>query len=112
MPLIVLARLVLSALSLAILVAGGYLAWSWYDGAWLLDEAGRAYQVREDWRLWTAIGLLAWSFLGRLVLLPLLARPDKDPTQPRRVVGTTLESPTGSKLHVEMEGPEDAARSS
>jgi pimeloyl-ACP methyl ester carboxylesterase len=109
MPLIVLARLVLSALSLAILVAGGYLAWSWYDGAWLLDEAGRAYQVREDWRLWTAIGLLAWSFLGRLVLLPLLARPDKDPTQPRRVVGTTLESPTGSKLHVEMEGPEDAA---
>jgi hypothetical protein len=108
MPLIVLARLVLSTLSLAILIAAGYLAWSWYDGAWLLDEAGQAYQVREDWRLWTAIGLLAWSLLGRFLLLPLLARPDKDPTQPRRGVGRTLASPTGSKLHVEIEGPGDA----
>jgi hypothetical protein len=84
MPLIILARLMFSVFSLGLLAAGIYLAWSWYEGAWLLDQAGRAYQVREDWRLWAGGALLAWSLLGRFALLPLLARPDTDPTRSQR----------------------------
>lgn len=102
MPLIVLARIALSVLSLAVLVAGGYLLWSWFEGEPFVDAAGRLYQNREDWRLWTAIGLLAWSFLGRLVVAPLVARGDTEPSrQERGGASTTIKSPTGSSLYVE-----------
>ncbi len=108
MPLIVLARIALSFLSLGVLVAGGYLLWSWYDGEQLIDALGRAYLIREDWRLWTAIGLLAWSFLGRLAVTPLLARSDTDPSRAERGDTTTvIESPTGSRLYVEVHGQTD-----
>ncbi|WP_454718926.1 alpha/beta fold hydrolase [Caulobacter segnis] len=109
MPLIVLARIALSFLSLAVLIAGGYLLWSWYDGEQLIDAAGRVSRIREDWRLWTAVGLLAWSFLGRLVVTPLIARSDTDPTRAERgETSTLIESPTGSRLYVEAHGQADA----
>lgn len=108
MPLIVLARIALSFLSLTVLIAGGYLLWSWYDGEPLIDAAGRVDQIREDWRLWTAIGLLAWSFLGRLLVTPLIARSDTDPSRPERgETATIIESPTGSRLYVETHGQAD-----
>ncbi|WP_051695105.1 alpha/beta fold hydrolase [Caulobacter sp. UNC358MFTsu5.1] len=105
MPLIILARIALSLLSLAVLAAGGYALWSWYDGRWMLDAAGHALHVRDDWRLWLGLGLLAWSFLGRLVITPLLARRDSDPSRPERGEGQFLDSPTGSRLYVEVHGP-------
>ncbi|WP_165187900.1 alpha/beta fold hydrolase [Caulobacter soli] len=107
MPLIILARIALSLLSLGILAAGGYALWSWYDGHWMLDAAGRAVHVRDDWRLWLGVGLLAWSFLGRLAVMPLLTHRDTDPTRPERGDGQFLDSPTGSRLYVEVHGPAD-----
>ena len=108
MPLIVLARLALSLVSLAILGAGGYLLWSWHEGYWIFDSLGHPLQLREAWRLWTGLALLAWSLMGRIILKPLLARADTDPTRIERSNGQTLVSPTGSKLYVESHGPEDA----
>lgn len=79
--------------------------WSWYDGEPLTDAVGRAYHIREDWRLWTAIGFVTWSFLGRLVVTPLLARGDTDPSRAERgETSTIIESPTGSRLYVEVHG--------
>lgn len=108
MPLIVLARLVLSLVSLAILAAGGYLLWSWHDGYWALDAYGVSHHIQEPWRLWTAVGLLAWSFLGRSIVPLLIAKPDKNPTRPERGDHQMIASPTGSTLYVESHGPQDA----
>ena len=108
MPLIVLTRLALSLASLAILGAAGYLLWSWHEGYWVLDAHGVDHQLHEPWRLWTAVGLLAWSLLGRFVMTPLLAKPDKDPTRPERGDPQMISSPTGSTLYVEVHGPQEA----
>lgn len=109
MPLIVLARIALSLLSWAVLVVSGYLLWTWRDGQWLVDTAGRVYQVQEDWRLWCGLGLLAWSFLGRLVVMPLVTRRDTDPTSAERgQTSSYVDSPTGSRLYVEVHGQADA----
>ena len=108
MPLIVLTRLALSLASLAILGAAGYLLWSWHEGYWVLGAHGVGHQLHEPWRLWTAVGLLAWSLLGRFVVTPLLAKPDKDPTRPERGDPQMISSPTGSTLYVEVHGPQEA----
>ncbi len=108
MPLIVFARLALSLASLAILGAAGYLPWSWHEGYWALDAYGVSHHLHEPWRLWTALGLLAWSFLGRFIVPLLVAKPDKHPTKPERGDHQMIASPTGSSLYVEIDGPKDA----
>ncbi|WP_395672120.1 alpha/beta fold hydrolase [Phenylobacterium sp.] len=105
MPLLSIFRFVAALLSLLILGAAGYLLWSWYQGVWVVDATGLAYRVRDDWRLWTGLGLLAWSVLGRLVMLPLLARRDTRPTRPERAEGQAIAGASGSTLHVERHGP-------
>lgn len=101
-------RLVLSLLSLALLGLGLYLAWSWWDGRWVARADGDLVHVRDTWRLVTAIALLAWSFLGRFAVVPLLARRDDRPFEPKRFAGAELKSPTGSTLHLEASGPTTA----
>jgi pimeloyl-ACP methyl ester carboxylesterase len=91
-----------------VLGAGGYLLWSWYDGALILNDAGDLVRVREDWRLWTAIGLLAWSLLGRFLVTLLLAGPDRRPSRRERANGHQRTGASGSTLYVEQHGPEDA----
>jgi pimeloyl-ACP methyl ester carboxylesterase len=99
------ARLLTTVLSLAVLGAVGWLAWSWWQGEWLRNADGVLVRVREDWRLWAAGALLAWSFLGRFLVLPLLARPDRNDVTFDRAPGMSIPSPTGSTLHLEMIGP-------
>ena len=82
MPLVPLLRASLSLLGLMALAVFGYLVWTWWRGEIVLDAAGVAQRVREDWRLWLAVGLLAWSLLGRAPALLLLARADTEPTEP------------------------------
>jgi pimeloyl-ACP methyl ester carboxylesterase len=108
MPLLSILRFFTTLLSLAILGTGGYLLWSWYQGEWLTDADGALYRAREDWRLWTALGLLAWSFLGRMIMLPLLAKPDKRRTSPERGQGQNVRGASGSTLYVEHHGPAGA----
>ena len=108
MPLIIIVRFLTSLLSLFILAAALYLVWTWYDGEWLRNTDGVLVHVRQNWRLWTALGLLGWSLLGRLVLKPLLAKPDKDPIEFRRLDGQQIAGAHGANLYVERMGPPDA----
>lgn len=108
MPLIVIVRFFTSFLSLFILAAAGYLTWSWYDGEWLRTADGALVQVREGWRLWTAIALLGWSAFGGVLIKPLLAKPDTDPLPSERGDGDIIEGANGATLYVERSGRADA----
>ena len=104
MPLILILRFLFSLLSLAIFCAAAYFLLRWYDGVPVRDLEGVVHQIREDWCLWTGLGALAWSFLGGLVLKPLLAGPDRRVLKSQRSSGRTLSSPSGSALYVETHG--------
>ena len=110
MPLIILALFLLNALSLLILGGAGWFGWTWYEGIVVQTPDGDLARVREDWRLWLALGLLAWSFLGRFVVLSLLAKPDgaADPSRARRSEGRQIEGHAGASLYVETTGPATA----
>lgn len=107
MPLIPLLRALLSLLGLLALAVIAYLLWTWWRGEIVLDAAGVERRVRDDWRLWLALGLAAWSLVGRLPTVLLLAKGDVEPTRPRRGAGLTMSSPTGADLYVEGEGVEE-----
>lgn len=68
---------------------------------------GTLARTRDDWRLWAGLGLLAWSFFGRLIVTPLLARGDKVPSRPERGEGRSLTGASGAELYVETHGPAD-----
>jgi pimeloyl-ACP methyl ester carboxylesterase len=109
MPLIIILRLLFGLGSWAVLGAGAYLLWTWRQGELVRDLDGDLILVRETWRLWTALGLFAWSFLGKRIWLPLLARPDEDePSRPERGEGRQVEGASGASLYVETHGPAGA----
>jgi len=109
MPLLSFVRFFTTLLSLAILSMAAYFLWSWYEGDLVRDGAGGTRLVRDDWRLWIGLGLLAWSLLGRSLVAPLLARADQRPTKAARGEGLMRASPTGSSLYVETCGRPEAA---
>ena len=105
MPLIALARFLFSLFSLVLLGACVYLLWIWYEGEPVRDANGLLHRVREDWRLWTGLALLAWSFLGRWILSPLIAGKDKDPpSRPWHGEGKIIAGASGSQIYVESLG--------
>lgn len=104
MPLIPLTRILISWLAWLLLMAAAYLFWTGWTGELVTDPQGFEYRAREDWRIWTAGGLLAWGIIGRWPTTLLLARGDTDPTAPRRADGAMTDSPTGSRLYVESRG--------
>jgi pimeloyl-ACP methyl ester carboxylesterase len=105
MPLIPLVRLLLGWLSLGVLGLAAYLLFSWQQGEMRPDAEGDLALVRETWRLWTGLGLLAWSFAGRWIVTPLLARPDTDATRAERGGGQMATGHDGAELYVERHGP-------
>ena len=105
MPLLSFARLVFGVVSLALLAASGWLLWSWWQGEIIVAADGVAVRVRDDWRLWAGGALLAWSFLGRLLLTVLIARADTDPTRAERLGGRVIQGARDAALHVEEQGP-------
>ena len=108
MPLILFVRFLLSLLSLAILVAAGYLLWTWYQGDYVIDIYGVRHFFRHDWRMWTGIALLAWSFGGGgLIVKPFLAKRDKAPSNAARPGGRLIDGANGATLYVEDEGSRD-----
>ena len=101
-------RPLFALLSLAILAAGGFLLWEWFDGEWVQEADGVLRRVRADWMLWAGGALLAWSFLGRFLVVPLLAKADRDPTKPERGNGDYVQGAYGRELYVETHGATDA----
>ena len=108
MPLLSFARLAFGIVSLAVLAASGWLLWSWWQGEIIIAADGVAVRVRDDWRLWAGGVLLAWSFLGRLLITALVARADTDPTRAERPGGHEIQGAGGVALHVEEQGPAGA----
>ena len=106
MPLVSMVRFVTTLISLALLGITAYLLWTWYQGITVQDSAGVVHFVREDWRLWTALGLIAFSFLGKFILVPVLARADKgEPSRVERGQGKMIPGSAGASLYVEEHGP-------
>jgi pimeloyl-ACP methyl ester carboxylesterase len=108
MALLSLTRFLAAVVAAVLLAAAGYLLWTWYQGVWLVDGRGVEVRVRDDWRLWTGAGLLAWSFLGRLVLPLILAKGGGRPTRARHGQGQMVPGASGSQLYVERHGPAGA----
>lgn len=105
MPLMSIIRFLTTLLSLVVLGVTIYLAWNWYDGDLIRQADGDLVRVREDWMLWLAIALVAFSSLGKLVMVPLLAKPDRgEPSCEDRNAGQTLNLPNGTSLYVETLG--------
>lgn len=105
MPLLSIARFFTTVLSLVLLGTMIYLAWTWHAGEIAIQDDGDLIRYREEWRLWTALALLAFSFLGRFLVVPLLARPDRgERSVPDRGNGQVLPGPRGSTLYVEEMG--------
>ena len=101
-------RAIFTIVSVALLVAAVVLLGNWYGGDRVQTADGVIHIHRDNWNLWTGIALLAWSFLGRIPILFMLARKDTDPMRPRRDNGQTVESPTGATLYTEQHGRADA----
>lgn len=102
------ARLLTALISLAILVAGAWLLWRWYDGVLVLGADGVWRNVRGPlWQLLLALLLLGLSLLGRFPVLLLL--PSRGPLGSTRE-GERFEvtAPDGSRLNAESFGPSSA----
>jgi pimeloyl-ACP methyl ester carboxylesterase len=82
--------------SLALLAGGIYIVWAWIAGT----------LIATSW-LVSGIGMLAWSLLGRQIVLALYPRGRDEPHALRSPDTATLDAPDGSRLHLEMEGPAD-----
>ena len=109
MPVITIPRLILSLLSWAILAAAIYLIWSWGHGHVVVDEHGARHHVHgAALQLYTGVALLAWSFLGRFVVLLFIPAGEDEPRE-QRAEGHMVQAPDGSSLRVEsfgnMQGP-------
>jgi len=108
MPLLSLVRLLSTLLSLGLLVLMAYFAWTWYDGKLIRQADGDIVRVREDWRLWLTLALFAWSFLGKFLFVPLLARPDRgERSREDRGTGQKIATANGSEVYVEVLGRPD-----
>ncbi len=104
MPVVVIPRLILSLLSWAILGAAIYLLWSWAHGYDVIDARGVAHHTHGPaWRLYAGLGLLAWSFLGRFIVLMFMPAGRDEPRE-QRGDGYTVQAPDGSALRVESFG--------
>ena len=105
MPIIFLPRLLLQIVSLALLGLGAWLLWSWWRGDDVVNAAGvvvgRVHGAA--WRLWTGLGLFAWSLGGGRLLVSALIPGGHSPMQARTASHDVL-APDGSKLHVETSG--------
>lgn len=106
MPLLSFWRLIAATFSLIIFIAALYLLATWaVGGEYVTLESRRIVRVPDQpWRLWLGLALLAWSFLGRFVVVALAARRDVHPTRPVLGAGQMERSPTGAELFVQSYG--------
>lgn len=103
MPLLSIIRFLGMLISLVVLGTAVYLLWTWYAGERLVEPDGDVIRVREDWRLWLGLALLAWSLLGKFLLPFMLAQADTEPSMATRASGQTTPSGSGT-LYSEEQG--------
>jgi pimeloyl-ACP methyl ester carboxylesterase len=96
MPLPFLLGTLAGILSVGVLLGGAYVVWAWYVGT----------SVGAAW-LAAGIGMLAWSLLGRYLVLAMYRRGEDDPLPEHAHVKKTITAPDGSDLHLEFEGDAD-----
>lgn len=96
MPLSFLLGTLAGLLSIAVLVAGPYIAWEWYVGR----LAGIGW-------LAAGIAMFAWSIFGRHLVLAFYRRGDDEPHATRNPASKKILAPDGSDLHVEFDGAQD-----
>ena len=106
MPLLSMLRFLFTFLSLLVLGGGVWALWNWYNDEAYVTANWQLNVVAADWRLWAGLVLLVWSFLGKFLWVPILARPDKglvsDPHY--HSAGEEVLSESGAKLYVEEHG--------
>lgn len=90
--------------SLAVLGLSGWLVWSWWDREQEAEALGFADPSND--RLYWGLGLLAFSFLGRFLILLLLGRGGGMASDKRRE-GVMVDGADGSRLRLEIEGRAD-----
>ncbi len=109
MPVVLIPRLLFSLISWAILGSAIYLLWSWGHGYDVIDANGVAHHLHGPaWWLYVGSALLAWSFLGRFVVLAFIPA-GKDEPREQRSAGHVVQAPDGSALHVEDFGQTSGA---
>jgi len=82
--------------SIALLAGGIYIVWAWAVGT----------LVATGW-LVSGIAMLAWSALGRQIVLAFYPRGKDEPRAERSAETRTVEGADGSTLHLEFDGPAD-----
>jgi pimeloyl-ACP methyl ester carboxylesterase len=108
MPLFTTVRFFLSLISLGFWGAAGYLLGTWYQGEWVTQDYGALVRVRDDWRLWAALALIACGALGRFPVLALAARPSPRPERFDRGAGDMLKLADGAMVYLETRGEKGA----
>lgn len=102
MPIISVPRLLMALVSWAILIAGLWLLWDFAQGREALDAHGVLVRLHPDrWRAGLGGGLIAWSFLGRFVVLMLMPEGGGEAD---RAPGRRIDGPEGANLQVETAG--------
>jgi pimeloyl-ACP methyl ester carboxylesterase len=106
MPFLSFGRFVAATVSLVILAVALYLLATWAAGGEQITlESRRIVRVpAEPWRLLVGLALLAWSFLGRFVVVALAAHRDVHPTRPVLGAGRMERSPSGAELFIQNYG--------
>ncbi|MDB5448718.1 MAG: alpha/beta hydrolase [Phenylobacterium sp.] len=98
----------LAIVSLVLLAAGIYFAWSWWRLYEILQPPPGVAVDTQVWRLWIGVVLIAISVLGRTPMALLLGRPSAEAARLRRQPRQRLDSPSGARLSVETDGAADA----
>jgi len=91
--------------TIAVLAAGGWIGWDWWRDYQHYREYGGDEVAR--WPLYLSLALIAFSFLGKFLIL-LLFKGDKDKPPVSRGEETRLTAPDGTELHVESFGSPSA----
>lgn len=107
MPVLTIPRVIATWVSLAILAGAIYLLWSWSRGDLVLQSDGGVARERETWRLVVGLALLAWSLLGRSVVLMFIPGKAEEP-RAERGRAMDVKAPDGARLRADSFGQEGA----
>lgn len=119
-PLSFLLGWLLGPLSVAGICFSGYVLWEWVRGtqtnanSLAISENSLAAGIASGsgaialWLIVACAVWILWSLFGRLAVLALFPKGQNEPRSERRGTLSELRARDGARLHVEIEGPENA----